>query len=53
MTKSFSSYTSPAHAVGRGIRSLAIGGRIVRFGCLALNMNRRIFFQTAAALSED
>ena len=51
MTKSCSAYTSPAHAVGRGIRSLAIGGRIVRFGCLALNMNRRILFQTAAALA--
>src|SRR5204862_7246732 len=31
--------------------SLAIAGRIVRFGRLALNMNRRIFFQTAAALA--
>src|SRR6478672_7600526 len=30
---------------------LAIAGRIVRFGRLALNMNRRIFFQTAAALA--
>src|ERR1041385_4031389 len=30
--------------------SLAIAGRIVRFGRLALNMNRRILFQTAAAL---
>src|SRR2546428_1544131 len=26
-------------------------GRIVRFGRLAWNMNRRIFFQTAAALA--
>ena len=31
--------------------SFAIAGRIVRFGRLALNMNRRIFFQTAAALA--
>src|SRR5690348_8156947 len=31
--------------------SLAIAGRIVRFRRLALNMNRRIFFQTAAALA--
>src|SRR2546427_2741447 len=31
--------------------SLAIAGRIVRFGRLALNMNRRVFFQTAAALA--
>src|SRR5437899_1240877 len=31
--------------------SLAIAGRIVRFGRLALNTNRRIFFQTAAALA--
>src|SRR6266550_2829389 len=31
--------------------SLAIAGRIVRFGRLALNVNRRIFFQTAAALA--
>jgi outer membrane protein assembly factor BamB len=31
--------------------SLAIAGRIVSFGRLALNMNRRIFFQTAAALA--
>ena len=30
---------------------LAIAGRIVRFGRLALNMNRRIFCQTAAALA--
>src|SRR4029079_15402813 len=31
--------------------SLRIAGRIVRFGRLALNMNRRIFCQTAAALA--
>src|SRR6266513_4908522 len=31
--------------------SLAIAGPIVRFGRLALNMNRQIFFQTAAALA--
>src|ERR1041385_2749174 len=31
--------------------SLAIARRIVRFGRLAFNVNRRIFFQTAAALA--
>src|SRR5260221_14713893 len=31
--------------------SLAIAGRIARFGRLALNMNRRIFFRTASALA--